>query len=275
MEQFKTSDGCSIGFRLHSGHRPGAPRVALIHPLGLDGSVWQGVIDALEGRATLLTYDCRGHGTSRKYPGPFTPELFARDLAELLDHVGWNCAVVVGCSMGGVVAQAFAAGYPDRLRALGLIDTTAWYGVDAPRTWRERASNARANGLNGMTEFQASRWFSDKFREKHADRVEAVKSIFLANDLPSYSATCEMLGDMDMRPALGTIGVPVAIVVGDEDYATPVSMSKALHDQIRGSTLAVLSDSRHLTPVESPREIANQLSLLLDRVAEHASAAVN
>ena len=275
MEQFKTSDGSSICFQLHPGRGPGAPRVALIHPLGLDGSVWQGVVDELGGRATLLTYDCRGHGGSRKYPGPYTAELFARDLKELFDHVGWTTAVVVGCSMGGVVAQAFAASYPNRLRALGLIDTTAWYGSDAPRTWRERASNALGNGLKGMMTFQATRWFSDKFRAEHEDRVDVVKAIFLANDLHSYSATCEMLGNMDMRPTLGSIDVPVAIVVGDEDYATPVSMSQELHERIRGSTLAVLRGSRHLTPVESPREIAKQLSLLLGRVGVEAAAGVN
>ncbi len=275
MEQFTTSDGSSISFKLHPGRVAGAPRIALIHPLGLNGSVWQGVADELGGPSPLLTYDCRGHGASGKASGPYTAELFARDLAELLDHVGWTSAVVTGCSMGGVVAQAFATSYPNRLQALGLIDTTAWYGIDAPRTWRERASEARTNGLLGMTTFQTSRWFSDRFRSEHADKVDAIKGIFLANDLDSYSATCEMLGDTDMRPAIGSIDVPVAIVVGDEDYATPVAMSRDLHERIRGSTLAVLRGSRHLTPVESPQEIAEQLSLLLGRVATGVAVAAN
>jgi 3-oxoadipate enol-lactonase len=273
MERFTTSDGSSISYQLHPDRPPGAPRLALIHPLGLNGSVWQGVVNELSGKATLLTYDCRGHGASRKDPGPYTAELFARDLAELLDHVGWRTAVVAGCSMGGIVAQAFAAHDPDRLLALGLIDTTAWYGSEAPRTWRERASNARNKGLKGMTAFQASRWFSDSFRVEHADKVDAIKAIFLANDLDSYSATCEMLGDTDLRPVIGSIDVPVAIVVGDEDYATPVSMSRDLHERIPGSTLAVLRGSRHLTPVESPHEIAKQLWLLLRRVREGAAVA--
>ncbi len=68
---------------------------------------------------------------------------FARDLAELFDHVGWQNAVVAGCSMGGCVAQALAGLYPSRVSALGLIDTTAWYGEDAPAQWRERAAAVR------------------------------------------------------------------------------------------------------------------------------------
>ncbi len=175
--------------------------------------------------------------------------------------------------MGGVVAQAFATSYPERLEALGLFDTTAWYGSDAPHTWRERVSKARTDGLRGMTTFQTTRWFSDRFRSEHADRVDVIERIFLANDLESYSSTCEMLGDMDMRPAIGSIDVPVAIVVGEEDYATPVAMSQDLHERIRGSTLTVLRGSRHLTPVESPREIAEQLSVLLGRVAADVAVA--
>src|SRR5213594_88028 len=46
-------------------------------------------------------------------------------------RLGWRKAAVAGCSMGGNVAQAFAAEYPQRTTALGLIDTTAWYGADA------------------------------------------------------------------------------------------------------------------------------------------------
>src|SRR5229473_3542380 len=80
---------------------------------------------------------------------PFATDLFARDLAELLDHVGWPTAVVAGCSMGGCVAQTFAGLYPARASALGLIDTTAWYGDDASKQWRERGAAARSNGLAG------------------------------------------------------------------------------------------------------------------------------
>ena len=87
--------------------------------------------------------------------------MFARDLAELLDHVGWARAVVAGCSMGGNVAQAFAAELPQRTAALGLIDTTAWYGADAAAKFKERADAARSKGLRGMIDFQLTRWFSD------------------------------------------------------------------------------------------------------------------
>src|SRR5260370_15350361 len=149
-EIFKTSDGCSIAFGLRRAQNAGAPRIVLIHSLALDGSIWDGVAARLADQAAILTYDCRGHGKSDRRAGPFTTELFARDLAELLDHIGWEAATVAGCSMGGCVAQAFAGLYPSRVNSLALIDTTAWYGEDAPKNWRGRGGPARSKRPKSM-----------------------------------------------------------------------------------------------------------------------------
>ena len=168
--------------------------------------------------------------------------------------------------MGGCVAQAFAGRYAPRASALALIDTTAWYGEKAPQEWLERAATARAKGFAAMAEFQASRWFGDRFRSGHPELLNAVKAVFEANDLDCYAATCAMLGDADMRPFLKSLRVPVAIVVGEEDYATPVALSRQLHEAIAGSTLTILPGGRHLTPVECPEQIASEIAALLDRV---------
>jgi 3-oxoadipate enol-lactonase len=247
--------------------------LALIHSLALDGSIWNGVAAKLAGEAEILTYDCRGHGQSERCAESFTTELFASDLAELLDHLGWPSAAVAGCSMGGCVAQTFAGQNPTRASALGLIDTTAWYGPDAPKNWRERAAAARAKGLAGMVDFQLQRWFSDQFRAEHPETVKKMTGVFLANDVDSYAATCVMLGDADLRPYLASLRLPVSVIVGEEDYATPIAMAQQLHEAISGSTLKIISGGRHLTPVECPDEIASQLLVLLRRADPHQTAA--
>jgi 3-oxoadipate enol-lactonase len=134
---FKTSDNCPISYTVRPANKPGAARLALVHSLALNGSIWNGVAARLADQAEILTYDCRGHGHSGRIASHFTTDLFARDLAELLDRVGWPTAVVAGCSMGGCVAQAFAGRYTARVNSLGLIDTTAWYGPEAPKNWKE------------------------------------------------------------------------------------------------------------------------------------------
>src|SRR5215469_16826526 len=174
---FKTSDGCTIAYTIHSARNRKVPRMVLIHSLALDSTIWDGVVARLDERAEILVYDCRGHGGSGRLAIPFTTQLFARDLRELLDHIGWPEALIAGCSMGGCVAQAFASEYASRVRALALIDTTAWYGDDAPKTWRERASSAQSKGLAALVDFQITRWFSDSFRAKRPELVQAVTRV--------------------------------------------------------------------------------------------------
>ena len=253
-----------LSFTRHPA-KAGAPRLALIHSLALDRSVLDRVVDRLKDAVELLTYDCRGHGQSPKTPGPYTAQLFAHDLAELFDHIGWASAAVAGCSMGGNVAQAFAAEYPQRVKALALIDTTAWYGSDGAANFARRADAARRDGMRSLIDFQLTRWFSDSFRESHPDVVKRTFDIFVANDVDCYVASCGLLGAADTRAALASFSMPVAIVVGDDDYATPVSMARQLHEAIAQSTLTVIPHARHLTPIECPDRIAAELRGLLAR----------
>jgi 3-oxoadipate enol-lactonase len=261
---FSASDGCKISYTLHEGT---GPRLALVHSLALDRSVWDGVVSALASRTQVLTFDCRGHGKSARPHIPYTAELFARDLAELMDHIGWPSAAVAGASMGGCVTLAFGGLYTNRADGLGLIDTTAWYGPDAPKQFRERAAAAKAKGMAGLIDFQLSRWFSDGWRQGNEAKVKAAMDVFLANDFDCYAASCALLGDADLRHYLPALAMPVSVVVGEEDYATPVAMAMALHASIPSSSLRVLKGARHLTPIERPQEIANDLSQLLDRIS--------
>jgi len=258
------------GARIEYSLRPGDPgkRIALVHSLALDRSVWEGVAGHLTAAgAEVLTYDARGHGGSDRPAGPYSVELFASDLADLLDAVGWQSARVAGASMGGSVALAFALAHPAKLAGLGLIDTTAWYGPLAPAQWEERAQKAATEGFGSMVEFQATRWFSDGFRAQHADVAKRYADLFLQNDAAAYVATCRMLGTFDVRARLSEIKAPTAIVVGEEDYAKPVAMSEALHAAIGGSTLTVIKGARHLTPIEVPERIAPELEHLLAAAA--------
>ena len=262
---FRTGDGCGISYTLREANGPN--RVVLIHSIALDRSIWDGVGEELAGKASVLTYDARGHGRSGRVPGPYTTEQFARDVTELMGHVGWRSAVIAGCSMGGNVAQAIGGLYPERVAGLGLIDTTAWYGAEASTQWRQRAVTARTQGLGSMVDFQVARWFCDAFRAERPDLVSAATRVFLANDVDCYAAACEMLGNADLRPYLQGLRMPVAVVVGEEDYATPVASAKQLHEAIHGSTLTIIK-GRHLTPIECPDEIAGLLLDLLERTSD-------
>lgn len=252
-------DGTVLAYSLYE--RQGAPAAVLVHSLAMDRQFWAPVAARLD--ATVLIYDCRGHGASGKPPGPYDVVQFADDLAALLDHLGWADALIAGASMGGCVALATAIRHPRRANALGLVDTTAWYGAEAPRQWAERGAKARIEGLAAMTEFQTTRWFTDGFRAARPDVVQACVDTFLRNDPAAYEATCRMLGACDLRAGLAEIRVPTEIVVGREDYATPLAMAEALKAGIAHASLTVIEDGRHLTPLERPDLVTTALARLL------------
>lgn len=257
-----TRDGVEIVYDIH-GDKNAPKRIALVHSLAMERGFWDGVVTQLEGKAAILTLDCRGHGQSGKPKGPYTVEQFADDLADVMTQVGWDKATVAGCSMGGCVALAFAIRHPQRTKSLGLIDTTAWYGADAPKAWGERADAAVNKGLSSLADFQLTRWFSDAYRTSGNAVVKKALEVFLANEIPAYADTCRMLGAADLRDKLGGIDMPTRIIVGEEDYATTVDMAKAMNAGIKGSTMMVLAKARHLTPLEVPEKIAPELEKLL------------
>jgi 3-oxoadipate enol-lactonase len=272
VSKMKARDGTQLAYDVRGRVKPppyppplageGREGVVLIHSLAMDRTFWNAVAPALSEATAVLTYDCRGHGQSDKPEGPYLVEQFADDLADLLDHLGWRSAVVAGASMGGCITLAFAAAYPTRAAGLGLFDTTAWY--DAPDKWEERAATAEAKGLEAMLEFQTTRWFTDAFRASRKDVLDAAVAVFLANPARCYAQTCRMLGACNLTAALPHLKMPVRIAVGDEDYATPVAMSETLHRGIAGSTLTVIRNARHLTPLECPERIVAELQKLLE-----------
>ena len=257
-----TRDGTRIAYQLRRGAKS-TYRIALVHSLAMDGAFWKPVADRLGEDFDVLTYDCRGHGASDKPAGPYRVELFADDLADLFDHVGWQSATVAGASMGGTVAIAFAAAYPQRVETLGLIDTTSWYGADAVKNWAERAGKAKSEGMGALVGFQQTRWFSDAFRAAHPDVVQGCVKTFMANDVDAFVSTCNMLGAFDLRPALPGFRMPALIVVGTEDYATPPAMAEVLHGAIPHARYEILEAARHLTPIERADTIAEMLRELV------------
>jgi 3-oxoadipate enol-lactonase len=260
-----TRDGIRLGGTLYNTEAMAPARVVLVHSLAMDRTFWRPVAERLATQAAILTYDCRGHGASGKPAGPVPVARHADDLAELMDQLRWPTALVAGASMGGCISLAFAIAHPARVAALGLIDTTAWYGPDAPKSWEQRANAALTSGLSSLIDFQLTRWFGDQFRADHPDVVRESVDVFMRNDVAAYAQTCRMLGACDLRAGLSSIKAPTAVVVGEEDYATPLAMAQALNAGIANSTLTVLKGARHLTPLERPADIAAVLEQLLHR----------
>jgi 3-oxoadipate enol-lactonase len=97
--------------------------------------------------------------------------------------------------------------------------------------------------------------------------VDRTVATFVKTDPKAYAETCRMMGAFDLRDKLAALRMPTRIAVGEEDYATPVAMSEALHQGISGSTLNVIAGGRHLTPLECPVQIAGEIEKLIEASA--------
>jgi 3-oxoadipate enol-lactonase len=240
----------------------GGPTIALLHSLALDRTVWNRGLARLRELADVVVCDLPGHGRSERIVRTTIEEMADAVAAALARLVG-GPAVVWGMSLGGCVAQALAVRHPDQVLGLGLADTTAWYGPNAERAWQDRADRARCDGLASLADFQLARWFSPAFLAEHRDLADELLAVFQRNDLASYTATCRAMGAMDLRELIAAIDVPTRIIVGSDDYATPVAHAEDLHSRIASSTLRVLDGKSHLSAVEAPEVFAAETVRLL------------
>lgn len=240
----------SAALHVHRTGEDGRP-VVLLHPLALSGAVWAPVAEylAAQGRRVLAP-DARGHGESPWDGADFTVADMAADVAAVIEDFGAGPADVIGLSMGGSIALMLAADRPDLVDRLVLADATASYGPNRVAEWAERAERAENVPRVEQLAFQRDRWFAEQFRAEHPEEVRRVSDIFVATDSTAHAAACRALGTLDATDRLGDVRARTLVLVGEEDYATPVAMAKELAAGIPGATLRVLEHARHLSLLE-------------------------
>ncbi|MEO6017421.1 MAG: alpha/beta fold hydrolase [Polaromonas sp.] len=267
-----TSDGCKLALHLLRTGAKDAEPLVLLHALAMDASMWLQVVNYLHTEGPIYGLDCRGHGASDKPAGPYATACFAQDVAEVLDQLGANRAHIAGCSMGGTVALAFAGRYPERVASLSVIDCTAWYGDDAATAWEGRAQRALNEGLASLIPFQQERWFSPVFCQTHPKNLASAVDVFMSNDVEAYAESCRMLGRADERQHIRLYTGPAVVVVGEADYATPVTMATEIVNRLPSAELAILDGLRHYTPIEAPERVAAWIAHAIFRAAIHPSS---
>jgi len=257
------SNGCIDGDVLAStsSENQGAP-IVLLHSLGLDRTFWEPVVPRLRELADVVLVDLPGHGRSCNTTET-SIEAMADELDRFLGDRGIDTVIAVGLSLGGCVAQALALHHPDRVRALALCDTTSSYGPDGPKNWADRAKQAVDMGLGSLADFQIDRWFTEEFRSANVDLCTELLDVFRANDLPSYEATCAAMGTFNATDDLSKIAVPTTVIVGEGDFATPLSHAEVIADGIPGARLRVIEDALHLTPLEKPDAFVEEIERLI------------
>jgi 3-oxoadipate enol-lactonase len=230
----------------------GEPPLLVIAGIPAVASDWASLAGPLSARRRVIAYDNRGSGASTVTPGPYTTTQLAADAMALLDALDIERADVFGMSLGGMVAQELALGWPERVHKLVLGCTHAGlaHAAQMPReTGRAFAlqTDDWAERMRALAPFAFARGVDpallDAFIEKKSKDVQ---------DPLGYTAQIQAVLTHDTYERLPQISAPTLILTGDDDQIIPAASSGVLHDHIPGSRLEVIEGSGHLFFIEQP-----------------------
>jgi 3-oxoadipate enol-lactonase len=212
-----------------------------------------------------IDFDMRGYGQSERPSQHYDMEVWADDVAALMEHLGLRSAHIHGTSMGGMVAQQFAAKYPQMTDRLILNCSAAKLDVAGRLIFRNWIDLAEAGGVGSRTLAELIGWqaLSHRFLETPAgaNAVNLIQDILeRSNRLEVFKAACQAMIDMDLRPLLPAIEARTLVIGGDEDVMTPWEVGPSgagqqfLADHIRGAIKYVIKGSNHSTLFDGTEE---------------------
>ena len=194
---------------LHHEIGGSGPRVALLHPVGLDLTFVAPIAEILRKDFSVLTVDQRGHGNSTAAIPANSLEDYADDLYSLFAEIDFAPAAIVGFSFGGMVAQAFALKYPKAIHALVICACTSTQTPQTREIARARGDDARRDGMATVLDATLDRWFTPAFRATGKD--EAARRRLLTDDVEGWAQAWYAMGDIHTLPRLPSIRIPNAL----------------------------------------------------------------
>ncbi|APU14744.1 MULTISPECIES: alpha/beta fold hydrolase [Actinoalloteichus] len=242
------------------------PPVLLVHGHPFDGSMWDPQVEhlAAAGRRVIVP-DLRGYGRSAVTAGEVTLDVFARDLAALLDHLDVERVVLGGLSMGGQIVMEFHRLFPERISGLLLAAASARADDTEGRQSRvDTAERIEWEGMAGYSDELLPRMIAPTTVATDPQVVAHVRRMM--RGAPATGAAAALRGRarrQDYVASLAGVSVPTLIVVGTEDDFTPVAEAELMHERITGSTLAVIEGAGHLPNLERTAEFHEALACLL------------
>jgi 3-oxoadipate enol-lactonase/4-carboxymuconolactone decarboxylase len=254
---FVAANGINVHVRIDGP--PGGTPVVMLHSLGTTGAIWDAQAAALARSFRVIRPDLRGHGLTACTPGPYSMEQLADDVAALLDGLGIHQTHVAGISIGGMIAQAFAAKFAGRAASLILVDTAM--KIPPPDSWMARAATVRSEGFAPLADAVMSRWVTPGFAA--TPEAEGLRAQLMRTPVEGYAGAAEAIAAADLSGSTAGLKVPALILVGEHDAATPVTDARALHEAIAGSSLVIVPGGAHIPTVEKPAELTAAMTNFL------------
>lgn len=244
MPRVVTNNGYEIGYA-EAGSGDATP-IVFLHGVGSDKSVWHPQLDHFGQSRRAIAFDYPGYGDSDCAPLGTTRADYADAIISAMHELGIDRAHVCGLSLGGVVAIAMHHAEQNRCASLILADTFAAHPTGVAIYER---SLEGSRDLPAMAEARV-----DVLLAQPADpavRREVVETMSRI-DPAAYRIGAEAVWLADQRDRAAAIDVPTLVVVGDQDFITPIDLSNELIDLIPEARMQVIAGAGHLTNLEKP-----------------------
>jgi 3-oxoadipate enol-lactonase len=249
-------------------HGGGTP-IVLLHPFPFSRGLWAGLAETLAAHRPVLAIDARGFGESPLPPGgAYSVDDLADDVAAVLDELSIERVTLLGMSMGGYTALAFAVRHPTRLGGLILADTRAAADNDETRA-------ARAAALKRIDEAGPDAYLAGSLARLLAPEAPPALVAHLRaraeRRAPSLRAGIAALRDRPDRssPAvLGAIHCPTLVICGEADAVVPAAEMRGLADAIPGARFVAIPGAGHLPHVEAPGAFQRAVATMIPRAEE-------
>jgi pimeloyl-ACP methyl ester carboxylesterase len=256
------------GLNLHledSGNSDDLPLVFL-HSWAGSARSWKYVVDALPSRLRAITVDPRGWGQSQSNVSGFDLAGLASDAKEVVKALKLDRYVLIGHSMGGKVAQLIASERPEKLSALILVAPAMPGPMRFPPERREdmvRTMDSAVLIQQAIDNMLTAKRLSP---DVNAQVIEdALRGSPEAKRAWPISTSQE-----DIRERAGLIQVPTLVIAGELDKVDPVSeLQSELLSRIPHAEMVIIPATGHLSPLESPIEVAELITRFLEQTLGH------
>ena len=192
-------------------------------------------------------------GCSPGTPGDYTMSVLADDAARLIRELQLGPVVVLGLSLGGMVAQALAIDHPDMVRALVVANSSATYDETIRAVLDQRMNTARDKGMEAIADAVLGRFFRPDFHESAPAVVARFRRRLLSTPVQGYVGCGRAVQHLHLIDQLPAIRQPTLVIGARQDRSTPLEQSEQIHQAIAGSRLEVIEHAAHVSVVEQPQ----------------------
>lgn len=234
----------------------------LVHGHPFDRSMWRPQLQAAADAGwRVLAPDLRGYGESCGCDETVTLDVFARDLAALLDNLGAARAVLGGLSMGGQIVMEFCRLFPERVDGVVLAATFPQSESESGKIQRaQTADRLLKEGVGVYAKELLPKMLSARAMDEHPELAREV--LQMMNRAPPVGAAAALRGRAERpcyRHTLAGLKVPALIVAGDEDAFTTHSDADEMHRLVEGSRLLWMRGVGHMPNLEREAEFNRAL----------------